>query len=251
MNEDKFSGKAEVYAANRPGYPRELFAFLRDELAFIPGAQIADVGAGTGIFSLALLDAGLRVTAVEPNPDMLATLQKLPANPNFSFTTGNASQTLINPDHSLDGVTAAQAFHWFDPEQFKQECRRILRPNRPVVLVWNHRDPSDPTAGDLYAVNQRHCPNFKGFSGGGGDLTEERFAPFFRDRRVNRREFPHLMPVDGEGFVGRCLSSSYAPKSGDAGFEAYVRDLRELFQKHASNGMIALPLTCLAFWGEV
>ena len=31
-------------------------------------------------------------------------------------------------DKSVDFITAAQAFHWFDSEAFKKDCRRVLKP---------------------------------------------------------------------------------------------------------------------------
>ena len=37
-------------------------------------------------------------------------------------------------------MSAAQAFHWFDPAAFRQECQRILKPRGKVLLVWNQRD---------------------------------------------------------------------------------------------------------------
>lgn len=50
-NTGKFTGKGVVYAAARPRYAEELFAFLSDETGLVPGALVTDVGSGTGIFS--------------------------------------------------------------------------------------------------------------------------------------------------------------------------------------------------------
>ena len=43
---------------------------------------------------------------------------------------------------SLDGVTIAQAFHWFDAERALAELRRALRIGGHVALIWNARDRS-------------------------------------------------------------------------------------------------------------
>ena len=40
-----------------------------------------------------------------------------------------------------DLVTAAQAFHWFDPEPYAREVARIQRKPAAWALVWNVRDP--------------------------------------------------------------------------------------------------------------
>ena len=56
---ERFSGRAGVYQASRPGYP----AALSEHLASLGmrGARVADIGAGTGIFSRLLLELGCTV----------------------------------------------------------------------------------------------------------------------------------------------------------------------------------------------
>ena len=55
--------------------------------------------------------------------------------------TGEHSQL---EDKSVDGVIAAQAFHWFEPEEALIEFHRILKPHACTILMWNERDESDP-----------------------------------------------------------------------------------------------------------
>ena len=50
-NTGKFTGKGAMYAAARPRYAEGLLAFLVDGAGLVPGALVADVGSGTGIFS--------------------------------------------------------------------------------------------------------------------------------------------------------------------------------------------------------
>lgn len=50
-NTEKFTGKGAVHAAARPRYAEELLAYLADETGLAPGALVADVRSGTGIFS--------------------------------------------------------------------------------------------------------------------------------------------------------------------------------------------------------
>ena len=40
---------------------------------------------------------------------------------------------------ALNIVIAAQAFHWFDREKFREECQRLLKPGAKVALFWNER----------------------------------------------------------------------------------------------------------------
>lgn len=64
MNENIFSGKAEVYMQCRPRYAQGVLDFIRRETALTPDSLIADIGAGTGIFTGQLMSLGCRVAAV-------------------------------------------------------------------------------------------------------------------------------------------------------------------------------------------
>jgi SAM-dependent methyltransferase len=61
--------------------------------------------------------------------------------PGVEVRDGTA-ETLPLPDGSVDAVTVAQAFHWFDPGVALAEIRRVLQPGGHLVLVWNTRDRS-------------------------------------------------------------------------------------------------------------
>lgn len=66
-----FDGAASRYAAHRPSYPPALFDAV-EELAGRPlrGADVADIGAGTGLATRHLHARGARVVAVEPGAAM-------------------------------------------------------------------------------------------------------------------------------------------------------------------------------------
>ena len=65
-----FSQQADAYQRSRPGYPGELIKQIVALAGVAPGDPVADVGAGTGIFTTRLLELGLQVTAIEPNASM-------------------------------------------------------------------------------------------------------------------------------------------------------------------------------------
>ena len=54
MNTSKFDNKGAVYAKARPGYPAALFSYLRENGNLCKDTVVADVGAGTGIFTAQL-----------------------------------------------------------------------------------------------------------------------------------------------------------------------------------------------------
>lgn len=250
MNEEKFTGKASVYAKFRPTYPEALFKYLYTEVGFEKAATIADIGAGTGIFSKKLLENGSAVAVVEPNADMLTIAQKeLLAYSKCNFVRASAEATTLM-DASVDFITVAQAFHWFHRGKFKAECQRILKKRGKVVLVWNNRDSEDALTLENAAINKTLCPAFKGFSGG-SNQNPEAFAGFFRDGHCEYRVFTNHLFFDKEGFVGRNLSASYAPLPNTHQYDEYSKKIAALFDKYSNHGQITVKNFTHSYVGEV
>lgn len=249
-NTEKFTGKADVYAKYRPGYPAELFEHLYQKYSLNASSVIADIGSGTGIFTRELLKSGMKVKAVEPNADMRLMAEKqLNSCPNFESVNGSAEHTTLS-DGSIDLVTAAQAFHWFDPCLFRKECTRILKKGRFVVLVWNHRVDSAPLMEENAEVCRKFCADFHGFS---GSRTRDPapFRAFFRSGRYEELAFPHDLPLDLDAFVGRNLSASYAPQRGSERYSLFIEALAELFGKYERGGRVLMPNITRSYAGQV
>lgn len=230
-NMGKFAGKGAMYAAARPRYAEGLLAYLADEAGLAPGAFVADVGSGTGIFSEQLLDIGFRVIGVEPNDDMRTQAEHtLGGREGYRSVCGTADATGL-PDASVDCVTAAQAFHWFDADAFKRECRRILKPGGIVAIAYNMRDVESPYMQAFAELTRRFHPTFKGFSNG----LDEGELPAFLDGRCEVRRWDNPQLLTREAFVARALSSSRAPREGDANYARYLEELDTLFDRFAEE----------------
>lgn len=128
-----FLDAGEDYERFRPGFPDAAAAAVIPT----PVRTALDLGAGTGKFTELLLDRAEHVIAVEPSEPMLAVLRaKLPE---VEVHLGTA-ESIPAADGSVDVVTAAQAFHWFDREPACAEIRRVLAPGGTLGLLWNHSD---------------------------------------------------------------------------------------------------------------
>jgi len=247
---EQFTGLADTYARHRPAYSGEALLWLLAEAGAGAGSHAVDAGAGTGLFSRLLAGRGLRVTAVEPNADMRARLEAAFAgHSDVAVRAGTAEDTGLR-DGCADLVTAAQAFHWFDKPGFRRECARILRPDRCVAVVWNRRLPDDPVFMELCELYRRHCPGFEA-PDRGVNGSEAWYPRFFREGRYARGAFPNDLYQDEDGFVGRALSSSFSLRPGDAGFEAYVADLRSLHDKFRQGSRIRIANETLCLVGKV
>ena len=232
-----FSNKVTEYVASRPDYP----AALIDDLAELPVTEdmhIADVGAGTGIFTKSLLDRGWRVSAVEPNAAMRAAADlTLKAYPRYRSVAGSAEATTLN-DQSIDLITAAQAFHWFDIERARGEWLRILRPQGQMALIWNDRLLTDPLQRDLEAV-------FADFGGAKRDVVlahEDRssVSKFFGSATVRKLTYSHEHRLDQEGLTSLGLSRSYMPARNTPEGQRAIDALSELFQRYMTAGSVTV-----------
>ncbi|OCG74767.1 class I SAM-dependent methyltransferase [Microbacterium sediminis] len=130
-----FESTGEDYDRYRPGFPIE----AADAIAPMGVPVALDLGAGTGKFTERLVDRADRVLAVDPSARMLAVLRaKLPS---VETHIGTAEHIPV-PDDSVDLVTVAQAFHWFDRERACAEILRVLVPHGRLALLWNGPDPA-------------------------------------------------------------------------------------------------------------
>ncbi len=130
-----------MYERARPGYPSDLVAELARGAGLGAGRTVLDLAAGTGKLTRRLADTGASVVAVEPVAAMRQLLAA--AVPTATVLDGTA-EAIPWPDGSVDLVTVAQAFHWFDRSAALAEIARVLRPGGSVALVWNTRDRRVP-----------------------------------------------------------------------------------------------------------
>lgn len=243
----RFDGKSDIYEKIRPAYADGLFAYFADTLHIPADSVVADIGAGTGIFTKQLLSCGYTVFAVEPNRDMREKAEKaLSDNARFHSVCGTATDTTL-PAGSVDLVTAAQAFHWFPPEEFRRECRRILRPDGMVMLVYNSRDKEADCTKALAEVYRTYNPTFHDYSNG---ISDEKCRAFF-DGACDVYRADNRQIYDRQGYIDRALSSSYSLKEGDESFAAYVNALGDIFDRYATDGHITVPTDTVAYIGKV
>lgn len=244
----RFTERVANYVRYRPGYPPEVLDLLRDEARLSHESIVADVGAGTGIFTQRLLTTGAAVYAVEPNDAMRAQAEALLRDEaGFCAVAGSAEDTTL-PDASVDLITAAQAFHWFDLPRARVEFRRILQPGGVVALLWNDRDMhGDPFMAGYEDVLRRFAAEYQ-------EVTYRRLfdqLTGFFGASPAEHTLSTAQRFDREGLRGRFLSSSYAPRDGDPRQPAALEALDQLFDAYAVEGEVAFRYVTRLFLGRL
>ena len=235
---ERFSNRVENYVKFRPGYPPELLELFESEMELTEDSVIADVGSGTGISARMFLENGNIVHGVEPNLRMREAAERfLSRFDKFNSVDGTAESTTL-PGRSVDIVTAAQAFHWFDPEGTRAEFKRILKPGGWVTLIWNERQlDTNEFHREYEQFLLKYANDYTRVRH--DNINETTLAEFF-GQRFGQAVFPNAQVLDFEGIRGRAASASYMPSEGDERFPSMEEDLSGLFAKHAESGKITV-----------
>jgi SAM-dependent methyltransferase len=251
-NEKRFTDKAGIYQQYRASYPKELIEYLYTAGGLKKNSVIADIGSGTGIFSRLLLERGNHVFCVEPNDNMrLVAERELRNVVGFNSVNASAENTGLK-EKSVNFITTAQAFHWFDRQKFRLECRRILKDGGKVVLIWNIRDYEHDIVKKDFAIRKKYSVgDAKGLSSDKKSLNE--YAGFFLNDECEGLTFANDLILERDDYIGMNLSRSYAPTK-DKDPEKYsglFAELSDLFDEYSNNGVLIYPHTTKCYIGGV
>lgn len=225
---DGFGQAADAYEAARPSYPPEVVDAIVARAALAPGRSVVDVAAGTGKLTRLLVASGADVLAVEPVPAMRAALAA--AVPSVVVLDGTA-EALPLADATVDAVTVAQAFHWFDQPAALAEAARVLRPGGTLALLWNLRDTEVPWVrawGDLLVDGDLDRPYewYYGVDYAAVIDTSGRFGP------VEVVEASWAQPVDEHLVVDRAASVSVMAALDDMARAEVLDRVQDLCRNH-------------------
>lgn len=239
---NSFGQGVEEYDRTRPGYPVASVRWILGE-----GSQdVLDLGAGTGLLTRVLREAGHRVFAVEPDAAMRKRIRV--TAPGAEALTGDA-ESIPLPDASVDAVLASHAYHWFEPESAHAEMARVLRPGGVLACLWNLRDEEVPWSARLSVIladedrgTDRNTAAAIMLHGAlralrtnddrwlTGWLRDPDFGTEFGE--IERGFFPHSVTKTMESLVALVKSRSYYLTSTSARQQELVDQVRELVATH-------------------
>lgn len=105
----------------------------------LDGADVVELGCGTGYVSAWLARRGARCVGIDNSPAQLANAQRFMAElgPAFPLVHGDAER-LPFPDESFDiAVSEYGASIWCDPYRWVPEAARVLRPGGQLRFLKN------------------------------------------------------------------------------------------------------------------
>ena len=246
----RFSKTVENYEAFRPGYPSEIIDFLTDELSLQSASKIADIGSGTGKLTKLFLENGNPTFAVEPNKEMqLAAGTNFKTFSNFISIDGTAEQTTLK-NNSIDFIVAAQAFHWFRPQETRAEFKRILKENGLVLLIWNKR--IDGKSSFMKAYNDfllEWATDYEATSL--RKIDHAALTNFYTPNQFHQKDFYHFQTFDFEGLKGRYLSCSYAFDTDHPKHDSAINVLSSIFEQFQENGIVKMWYRTEVYFGKL
>jgi SAM-dependent methyltransferase len=246
----RFSNRVENYIKYRPGYPPEVLETLMQECGLNETSVVADIGSGTGIFTKVLLREAQQVFAVEPNDAMRAAAESMLQNETGFISVCGTSENTTLPNDSVDFITAAQAFHWFNIEECKKEFQRIGKPGAWTAIIWNERRiDSSPFLRGYEALLQKYGTDY-------AQVNHTRFdaaaiANFFDPQLFQQRSFDNCQLFDYAGLEGRLLSSSYTPDVNSPHYHEMLRALKVLFDTTQNNGTVSFDYDTKLYYGQL
>lgn len=224
-----FGAVADSYDRGRPGYPAKAVRWLTSP----EQVSVLELGAGTGKLTEQLLALGHDVHATDPDPEMLAVLER--RFPDVRASVGSA-EDIPAPDNSYDIVIAAQSFHWFDLEQAIPEIVRVLRPGGRLSLTWNVRDEAIPWVKKLGrlvgTLGHDHDP-------------EPRLKDSMKFIMVEGESFKHWQTVNRKTIWDLVRSRSHVAVLDEAAQEEKKAELLEFYDGYG-RGMDGMQLPYVA-----
>ncbi len=245
-----FDAQAEAYERARPSYPAAAVDWIIDALRIGPGRTVLDLAAGTGKLTRLLTSTGARVVAAEPVDGMLRALQTAVPGVEMLATTAEA---LAVRAAAVDGVTVAQAFHWFEPESALAELHRVLRPGGRLALVWNGRDLSVRWIARIWAIFDREEATAPWRKNRDRSWLDEPFTDSRWFGPLHGETFRHVQRMTPAAVVDRVASVSHIAALPPAEHQRVRDEITALLAEDPETrgrDTLDFPYTVDAYWAE-
>jgi hypothetical protein len=192
------------------------------ESHLVEGDVAIEIGAGTGLATLPLVESGLTVHAVEPAVE-LAKLAGEKLDGQATFINDRFEDCPLPRPVRL--VAAFNAWHWVDPTVALDRTADLLEPEGSLALVWTEVRSWGPPQFEDRLVDLFGAPWLKA-----EPLIEESLEPVRADARYGElRVFHHPFErtLDGASYVA--VTQTYGGQRSSEQYKALERIITEEF----------------------
>jgi len=138
----RFQGTVAFYERYRLTYPHRLIRRVAGLAGLKPGDAVLDLGCGTGMLAIPFAREGMAVTAMDPEPEMLAATAAAAEGAGVCVTLQQAGSYDLTPDMGpYRLVVIGRAFHWMDRPATLAMLERIVTPDGAVALFHDAHPP--------------------------------------------------------------------------------------------------------------
>jgi len=241
-----FTDRAEYFSRFRPGYPDSIIGLLEKEIGFDEFKDVADIGSGTGMFSKIFVRNSNITFGVEPNDTMRQKAEKLLGKYfNFISIPGTAENTTL-ANESVDIITIAESFRWFDLEKAKTEFLRILRKDGYCILVYYQLKNDTPFMKEfnkmLNSLKHREQSDKK--------AIDKCIEDFYSPRKAKMKILSYEQELDFAGLKGLVLSYSIMPLEGEL-HKSALKNLKDIFDRNNLVGKVTIEYKIKIYFGKI
>jgi SAM-dependent methyltransferase len=217
-----FGAQALDYDRYRPRYPEGVFDDILRVTDTSQGAEVIEIGAGTGIATEPLARRGLSVTAIEPSPEMARLAQAKLSGRGSVFVGRFEDYSTPSP---VQLVASFNAWHWVDPAVAVDRVAELLTPGGSLALVWTEvvswgQEPFEERLAHISGY-----PWVKRMDHVDGSIRPIRSDPRFEDHLVLHHVFERTL--DASTFVA--VTKTYGGQRSDEEYEAMARVVNDEF----------------------
>lgn len=237
VGHEPFQSIAATYERYRLGYPQRLVERVAGLAGLKSGDAVLDLGCGTGMLAMGFARLGMAVTAMDPEPEMLA------AAGSKAQAQGLAVMPLLGGSGDLTAdmgpfrlVTMGRSFHWMDRTATLAILDKIVTPDGGVALF---HDAHPPVAENgwfkiLCDLQERYRQE-KGRSGGHRRYEPFLFASAFT--QLDGLSVTIRQALTAPDIVGRAFSMSHsAPESLGSKREEFAAALQAALRELSPDG---------------
>lgn len=249
---EMFNQAANYYDKYRPSYPVEIIEELVEKAELSRGAELLEIGSGSGKATELFVNRGFNIMCIEPGKELVDIGNYKFAEENFVFKKSRFEELDIEKE-KYDAIFSAQAFHWVPQPVGYEKCAYGLKSRGYLALFWNmyivYENEIDK---ELLKISNKY--------GGLADFLseeqcEERIASIvsgiensrlFESPKVYRKLWTQKYTADE--FYGFVLTGNRFIQKSDEEKQSAYEEIKELANKY--GGVIERPYLCVLYMAQ-